>query len=518
MVMENPRRNRVFILSLVILVTFVFASCTPLFWIKKYRDMPDIDDPPAWNYDDNSDRRTIKAKNESLEKYYVDHYGKRTAPKYEALPVEIDEGRLITRPEVDGVVTASSDMSGSGVKFTFVHVSDVQLRDEQVRLYDKKTSRLGDYIIPSFEHEGRVEAFDGAAYFAIVQTINATVEAFDAGDPRRPSFMIHTGDAIDAGVVNELYEFLYISNEVKIPWYNALGNHDVGTFGNIEQKMIYVNDPFVDFMTMHSKFNIINMHHSAYEFYPFVNVSPTNTGREATVNAGDPFYSKFNGFDRLEYTTDEISGNMEVCESCPGYYSIEVKEKDEAASDPAVQMIVLDTGFSFGAQGDIGDAQMAWLESEIENASDKITLVFGHHSLAGIKEGGDRLMDLFTGNPSVVAYICGHKHYHNINYYPGPENTFGVWEVITDAIFSYPQQGSLVRIKYEGGVGLLDVYAFRHTIQREYGDEGDRQESELYVHAELSYAGAVKDASDKQTATRDENRFARLRFPYPKGN
>jgi 3',5'-cyclic AMP phosphodiesterase CpdA len=480
--------------------------------------MPDINDTPQWNHDDNRDRRTIKDKNKSLEQYYRDHYGKRDKPKYEALPIIVDEGKLIVRPEVDGVVKAAPHTSESGLKLTFIHVSDIQLRDEQVRMYDKKTSRRADFIIHSFEHESRVETFDHAAYFAIIQTINATVGAYDDGDPRRPAFMIHTGDAIDAGVVNELYEFLYISNEVKTPWYNAIGNHDVGTFGNIEQKMIYVNDPHVDFMTMHSKFNFINMHHTASDEYPFVNVAPTNTAIELTANLDNNFFSKFNGFDRLEFTTEEIRDILLYCDACPGYYSIEIKEKNEPTGDPAVQMIVLDTGFSFGAQGDIGDEQFTWLEKEIENASDKIILVFGHHNLAGIKKGGDRLLDLFTSNPSVVAYLCGHKHYHKIDYYPGPGNAFGVWEIITDAIFSYPQQGSLVRIKYENGVGLLDVFAFRHTVQPEYVDADNKLPSELFEQAQLSFEGAEKDANDKQRDTEDKERYARLRFPYPKVN
>lgn len=506
-------------LFVVLFVSFLFTSCVPLFWIKKYRDMPDVGGRP-WHYD-NTDRRTIKAKNESIKKYYEEQYGKRSRPKHEALRVTIDDAKLILRPEADGAVTALADTSGSGVKLTFVHVSDVQLRDERVRLYDRQTSRLADYVIPSFEHEGRVETFDHAAYFAIIQTINATVDAYDVGNARRPAFMIHTGDAVDAGVVNELYEFLYVTNEVHVPWYNAIGNHDVGTFGNIEQKMIYVNDPHVDFMTMHSKFNFINMHHTASDYYPFVNVAPTNTAIDPTAadDVGDRFYSKFNGFDRLNYTPDKISSELEWCDSCPGYYSLEVKEKDDAAGDPAVQMIVLDTGFGFGAQGDIGDDQLAWLENEIKNAADKIVLVSGHHDIAGIQVGGDRLFDLLTGNKNVVAYLCGHKHYHDINYYPGPNRSFGVWEVITDAIFSYPQQASLVRIVYENGVGFLDVYAFRHTVQKEYEDAaGNRQPSVLYEQAQLSFEGADKDANKKQRGTLDEDRFARLRFPYPKIN
>lgn len=516
--MSKSFAHRSVLTGLIVLMSFMFVSCAPLFWIKKYRDMPDVADKPQWDHDKKHDRRTIQAKNQFMKDYYVEQFGRRGSPKCKALPVTIDEAKLITRPEVNGVVAPSTDTSGSGVKLTFFHVSDVQLRDEQVRMYDKKTSAAADYIIHSFEHESRVETYDHAAYLAIIQTINATVDSCKTDGPEKPAFMIHTGDAIDAGVVNELYEFLYISNELRIPWYNALGNHDMGTFGNIEQKMIFVNDPHVDFMTMHSKFNFINMHHTANEYYRFLNIPPENTSQDVTARTIDRFLSKFNGFDRYKYTAADMV-DVEYCDDCPGYYSIEVKEADEAAGDPAIQMIVLDTGFSFGAQGDIGNAQFAWLEREIEKASDKLILVFGHHDIAGIKKGGGRLLDIFTGHANIVAYLCGHKHYHDIKYFPGPAGGFGVWQVITDAIFSFPQQGSLVRIKYEDGFGLLDVYAFKHTVQAEYVDAaGNAQPSELYAQAQMSFEGADKDANKEQRGTLDEDRFARLRFPYPKTN
>jgi len=315
-----------FLLHLSVLFAFYLSGCAPKFWIKKYRDMPDISEVDNLDLDT---RVTIKDKNFNLEKYYVTHYGKRTDYKFAAKPIEVSEAQLKIWDNADGAVNPQPDQSHSGVKLTFIHLSDVQLRDEQVRLYDKATSKLADYIIPSFEHGPIQEVFDGAVYYAIVQTINATANNHPEGNPLRPSFMIHTGDAIDAGVVNELYEFLYITNELKLPWYNAIGNHDVGTFGNIEQNLIYVNDPFVEFMTMHSKFNFINLHHSAYEFYPFVNVSPTNTGIDYTTRQADVLYSKYNGFDKLNYSADKIGSEGFVCHNCPGYYSIEVKSKEK---------------------------------------------------------------------------------------------------------------------------------------------------------------------------------------------
>jgi hypothetical protein len=90
---------------------------------------------------------------------------------------------------------------------------------------------------------------------------------------------------------------------------------------------------------------------------------------------------------------------------------------------------------------------------------------------------------------------------------------------VTDAIFAHPQQASLVRVKYEEGLGFLDVYAFGHTLQETYLDStGSPRASELYAHAALARAGAVEDISESEKRRIDgdrENRYARLKFPYP---
>jgi 3',5'-cyclic AMP phosphodiesterase CpdA len=516
--MRKHVKREISAICVAVFLVVAMSTCSPLFWVKKHRDMPDVGDVNDLALDD---RVTIKEKNADVEKYYQNHYGKRDKRKFLAKPIEIDASRFVTWHDADVAVIPLSDNPQPGVKLTFIHISDVQLRDEQVRLYDKETSKLADYIITSFEHGPLQEAFDGPAYYALIQTINGTLADESLSPVLKPTFMIHTGDAVDAGVVNELYEFLYITNEIGIPWYNVIGNHDVGTFGNIEPRMIYVNDPFVEFMTMHSKFNFINLHHSTYEHYPFVNVSPTNTDREPTASAAPTFLSKYNGFDKLNYSSEEINQYEFICNDCPGYYSIEVKPKDETTGDPAIQMIVLDTGFEFGASGFISQPQLDWLRLQIDETSSKITLIFGHHNLKTIKNA-ELLEQLFATHPSVVAYFCGHTHEHDITYHPGQNNAFGFWEVITGATFAYPMQGSLVRVKSEGGVGFLEIYAFEHTIQETYADSNQvDQSSELYKHAHLAYLGAVEDISARKKEEIDHNlkdRYARLKFPYPELN
>jgi 3',5'-cyclic AMP phosphodiesterase CpdA len=501
---------------MTVLFFFLLGSCTPLFWIKKYRDMPDVSE--VENLDLHT-RVTIKEKNSHLERYYVTQYGRRSESKFSAKPIELKENMLVIWDNANSAVNPQADQSYPGVKLTFVHLSDVQLRDEQVRLYDKATSKLADYIIPSFEHGPIQEVYDGAIYYAIIQTINATVDYYNKEDPLRPLFMIHTGDAIDAGVVNELYEFLYISNEIILPWYNAIGNHDVGTFGNIKQKLIYVNDPFVEFMTMHSKFNFVNLHHSAYEFFPFVNVSPTNTEWDYTTRQEDVLYSKYNGFDKLNYSADEIAARDFVCQHCPGYYSIEVKPEDKVKNDPAIQLIVLDTGFMLGAQGIVDDVQLQWLKKELDRSKNKLVLVFGHHNINSITNGQE-LNTLFVSNQSVAAYFCGHTHKHKISYHHGKNGDFGYWEIITGAIFAYPQQGSIVRVRYDQGFGFLEIFAFKHTIQNSYfNKDGNKLSSELFNHSELAYKAAVDDISSTRKEEIDQNthhRYAKQKFPYPK--
>ncbi len=83
-------------------------------------------------------------------------------------------------------------------------------------------------------------------YDAVVKTANAEfclgnpqyandkncVTFVNHPDPARPAplAMIHTGDSADTGLQSEFDTFITYTNKLLVPWYQAIGNHDVLAF------------------------------------------------------------------------------------------------------------------------------------------------------------------------------------------------------------------------------------------------------------------------------------------------
>jgi predicted phosphodiesterase len=426
-------------------------------------------------------------------------------------PVRWAEG-----PQVLGA-TAKREMS-------FIHLSDVQIRDERVKLFGKEASRTLDKIIPSFEHgtppARDMEHYDYAAYLALIRTINALMEDTGTDTIPRPKFMIHTGDAVDASVVEELYEFIYISNKLKMPWFNVLGNHDITVFGNFDNKKVYVNDPDLTFQTLHNKFNFINMHGGGHLIDPNVNPGPRDAKHaEYSVERTESHYHGFDLYDREKNLQEAVEGGY-LCKYCPGYYSFRLRKQEgdyqfvlpgevnPPSNAREALFIVLNTsttrlGF---AKGTVDEKQLEWLKGQLERNTGKLIFAFGHHPLDGpnfLDDSYKEVIRLFHQH-HVIAYFCGHTHAHQIRYHEKEGASQGFWEVITDSILEYPQEGSLVTIYNLGnGVGAMDVQSFGKNIT---------EECKLKSEAELSFKDAEKDHY-REIAEQDRN--ARLTFRHP---
>ena len=176
-------------------------------------------------------------------------------------------------------------------RLSFIHLSDVQLRDETVYMFNKKLTELLDYFSDGFDQDHDLVFYDHSYYMTLIGMINLMVRDQIA----RPEFMIHTGDAIHMGVVSESYNFIQITNELTIPWYNVLGNHDYAVYGNLKSKTVGVVDPSMLFQTVTSKYNYINMHGEGFQIDKKVYFSPLNAPHDPTK---DETGSIYNGFDR----------------------------------------------------------------------------------------------------------------------------------------------------------------------------------------------------------------------------
>ncbi len=401
-------------------------------------------------------------------------YLKSTDMKTFASSIEGKDGILVPKTALrrfdPGDSITYSQHSKPGVKLSFIHLSDVQLRDERVYMFTKELTDLLDYFSDGFEHEPDLVFYDYSYYLTQIGIMRQFQNRLSAAE--RPSFMIHTGDALHMGVVSELYEFIYITNKLRIPWYNVLGNHDYDVYGNLSSKDVGVIDPNMGFQTVSSRYNFINMHGKGFAVDKQVYFSPDNAPDDDTTRETRSVY---NGFDRKGSGFLEEGRLRErlntACRNCPGYYHFEALEPKEG--DPGILVVVLDTStkdfrFSKGTVyrhnevvGSPDESrrleQINWLRGILEEYAAKgnwMVLAFGHHALNGknfFDDSYEKVTELFH-NPryNVVAYFCGHSHEHLVAYHKNPHHaeTFGFWEIKTDAIMEYPKKGSLVNIVF----------------------------------------------------------------------
>ena len=79
------------------------------------------------------------------------------------------------------------------------------------------------------------EHFDVDVLRAVVKTLNAAKQNLD--------LVINTGDSLDIGTMPELIAFLSEMNNLDVPWFQTIGNHDRLGLGNIPPELL---DAFSD--------------------------------------------------------------------------------------------------------------------------------------------------------------------------------------------------------------------------------------------------------------------------------
>ena len=349
----------------------------------------------------------------------------------------------------------------------FVWLSDVQLRQGEVKLYGGVLSAFFDRLVPTFERNPMQERFDWAVYLSLIKATNRLAELYE-DDPGKVGFMIHTGDAIDAGTIEELYQFVLITDKIGIPWLNAVGNHDTSVFGNYEGTLTYTQKASVAFYPVGSLLDFLWMHGVeqqctgfGYHLLPV----PGEGGHCASVDGFGVVPSTcLHGFDlnpRIDSSEDCQSrdGSQKAIEGYSGYYAF-----DLAGDASSIRVIVLRSAKlgDFGANGNIDEEQRKWL-TEMLRPTDagkrqRLFLVFSHHR----PEDFDReTMAILESVPyGSMVFFSGHKHKNDYRFY-GDRNGEGFYELNSSSILDYPQFGRLIEIRGNpGDIGCLVSRAF----------------------------------------------------------
>lgn len=373
---------------------------------------------------------------------------------------------------------------------SFVHLSDAQLKEHQIHLEGPLGDEVTyDGIISTSNRDLLLEQNDDAALLATVLSINelrtvlpaAKPGAFAGYDaPVSPSFVIHTGDAVDSGMFSELLQFIAVMDQLDIPYFNVIGNHDnlfFGTFPGDLMSGLNVVSPYVPivttdrFMRYHS---LSGRDQDPSLPYP----AKRDDDHLATKKKGGPLpSSSYHGFDLL--CTGEPPRDGALCNQARGYYTIDLQLPHAAFGTTKLQAIVLNTAqvlpesvgsaFHSLSKGNMLPEQLRWLKGQLDvKGTDKpFFLVFGHHNLKSFlsEDQGEELRAMLLAEPRVLGYVTGHTHVDDVVEWPRPTGE-PLWEIIGGSTLVYPQLGRLIDVLEDpnGNRLFLRVLSFRQVL------------------------------------------------------
>ena len=350
---------------------------------------------------------------------------------------------------------------------SIAHLSDVQLKEHDVSLDGPGPfgEKLYDVVSDGAVRPDDIELYDHAVFLATVLGINNVVATQNAGHddygpcpaPLEPSLVIHTGDAIDASVFSELFEFIGVISQLTVPFYNVIGNHDVmffGTFPTEVMEGVNIVLPYVP-VSGARRFMLAHSWEAAFEDISIPHLDrdehiPTTRGqRGRTITSISR--SSHHGFDLR-------CSRRVLCDTAGGYYVVNIEtQRDEDARVVHVKLIALNTSeilpkdvneaLQIRSRGNMDPEQFAWLEEQIgDNLSADVVFVMGHHPFDRfVGNQGDQLRERLAGQPRVAAYLTGHTHVNAVEAHPRPGGGT-LWEIVGGSLTAFPQVGQIVEL------------------------------------------------------------------------
>lgn len=230
-----------------------------------------------------------------------------------------------------------------------------------------------------------------------------------------------------------------------VPWYAAVGNHDVLYIGGFDAVTDELRDAAVD--------------DDIYYFGIFPNGfrDGSSEGAELLTEGPTPADPHRTPLRLAEYLqTLEDHGHVPTQ---TGYYA------EHPMADVPLLLVVLNTvndepeGVGVGAQGHVDEAQLAWLTETLDRATTDgdLVLVMSHHrakdlgSLSPVSE--EQLVEALTRD-AVILHVTGHGHTNTDHLHPGDA---GYYELMLASTLDFPIQSRILELVDEGN-GFLSVY------------------------------------------------------------
>ena len=372
--------------------------------------------------------------------------------------------------------------AGGRVLATFGQLTDTHVRDEESPARVPFLDRTGPPLDSTFRPQ---EAFS-------TQVLDASVRALRR---ERPQAVVVTGDIVDSAQENELEQALAVlgggrvepdsggrgydgvqaaSNPdpfyfrpdndaprhpgaleaaqrsfraagLGVPWYPAVGNHDVLVQGEVpateEIEDVATGDRLVTGLDP--------------SFQPSIDASEAPEAVDELLRQGE-------FFGRAETVpADAARRHLEPAElvqrlAAAAGVDPAAPERLDYAFDlgPRVRGIVLDTANrAGGSRGVVTAEQVAWLREQL--AGDRWVVVFAHNPLEA-SDGGEAALAALDAAPRVVAVVAGNRHRNTI------EPRAGYWLIGTSSLADFPQQARMFRLREAAGGAVLETWMVDH--------------------------------------------------------
>jgi metallophosphoesterase (TIGR03767 family) len=295
-----------------------------------------------------------------------------------------------------------------------------------------------------------------------------------------------------------------------MPWYTCYGNHDGLAQGNVP-----VNPGFETISTGRVKVVGLPPGINPCTRFDDLGAMPGSQVMQVTPDAERRYLRRSQWIARhlespgLPHGHGYSQANVAAASA---YYASDVGP---------IRWVVLDTVNPGGeADGSIGDAQLAWLESELQAAQSQrqLVMLFSHHGLRSLenpvespdpldpagsdlpRHKADDVLGVVSRYSCVIAWVNGHSHANVIV----PRATF--WDIGTAAHIDWPPQGRLVEL-VDNQDGTLSIFT---TM---FDHEDDPVSS---FARELSGNDPQRGFSTGTGAIEDRNTELLLRHPFPK--
>jgi len=374
---------------------------------------------------------------------------------------------------------------GGRVLATFGQITDAHVRDEESPARVPFLDRLGSPLDSTFRPQ---EAFS-------TQVLDAAVRALAR---ERPQAVVLTGDIVDSAQENELDQALAVlggdvvepdsgaagyagvqaasnpdpfyfrpdndaprhpgaleaaqrrfrATGLDVPWYPAVGNHDVLVQGEVpatEQiEEVATGDELVTGLDP-----------------SFLPASLDEADAPAAVNA---LLTQGRVFGDAETVpADPARRHLEPAElvaRLAGATGVQPAEPDRLDYTfdlgESVRGIVLDTAArAGGSRGVVSADQVEWLRGELSRAGERWVVVFAHNPLES-SDGGEAALAALDAAPRVAAVVAGNRHRNTI------EPRDGYWLIGTSSLADFPQQSRMFRLREAEGGAVLETWMVDH--------------------------------------------------------